>query len=291
MSAARLSLLLLLAFCATVLNAQGALEEDPFLSAIALQQGVFVTPVANIPFSAMVVVQQKHPLQDGTTRTLISRALVARDSNGRIHNERHALVPDTFAETPPLISTHIFDPATRISVFLNPSTLIARRLFVLPPRQDRAGQHEQKDDLGYTTLNGLPARGTRITRIIYVTTKDGTREPHTVMREFWYSDDLQMNILERFSNGLGGEISLALLPIHREEPPPSLFEVPSGYKLVDVTPPANAPVMRLQHLIAPHRSAVASRSTARRAVPGSSPNASIQCTSGSRRNHVNCRLA
>ncbi len=47
--------------------------------------------------------------------------------------------------------------------------------------------------------------------------------------------------LERIHSASPGEVS-AILSIKRDEPASSLFEVPAGYKIVDMTPPQNAPV-------------------------------------------------
>ena len=92
-------------------------------------------------------------------------------------------------------------------------------------------------------MNDLQARGTRVTRNI-APEASGTGNPVQVVDEFWYSEELHMNLLERHTDVRGGVQTVAITSIKREEPPPALFEVPEGYKIVDVTPPANAPVSR-----------------------------------------------
>jgi hypothetical protein len=206
-------------------------------------RGVFVTPIAGTPFSAVVVIESKRTLPDGTVETRHSQALVARDSRGRIRNEMHALVPDEFPGVPPLISAHIFDPETRISYFLNPATMIARLQIVPPPRQISDALNSGGQDLGYTTLNGMQAKGTRITRTIPAQVS-GTGKEVEITDEFWYSEDLHMNLLERHTDIRGGQQTVALLSIKTVEPDPSLFEVPAGYKVVDLTPAENSPVAR-----------------------------------------------
>jgi hypothetical protein len=58
--------------------------------------------------------------------------------------------------------------------------------------------------------------------------------------EVWFSEELQMNLLEQHSDGRGGLQMLAILSIKREEPDASLFEVPAGYKTVNMTSPAQS---------------------------------------------------
>jgi hypothetical protein len=87
----------------------------------------------------------------------------------------------------------------------------------------------------------MQAKGTRITRTIPGQVS-GTGKPVTMVDEIWYSEDLHMNLLERHTDVRGGTQTLAILSIERKEPPAALFEVPAGYKTVDMTPPANAPI-------------------------------------------------
>lgn len=205
--------------------------------------GVYVTPIAGVPFSAVVVIESKRALSDGAMETRRSQALIARDSRGRIRNEMHVMVPDDFTGIPPLISAHIFDPETRISYFLDPGTMIARLQIVPAPRQISDVLNSGRQDLGYTVLNGMQAKGTRITRTIPAQAS-GIGKEVEVTDEFWYSEDLHMNLLERHADIRGGEQTVALLSIKTVEPDPSLFEVPADYKIVDLTPAENSPVAR-----------------------------------------------
>ena len=93
--------------------------------------GVFVTPVPGQPFSAKVDIFSSVVLPSGQTevRTTINR--IARDSSGRIHNERRRLVPQDFKGEPILTETHIYDPVTHLNIWMNPSTHVAREI-VLP---------------------------------------------------------------------------------------------------------------------------------------------------------------
>jgi hypothetical protein len=230
--------LLLFLFPAVFSAAQQAREQPPLYPGTFTQvPGVFVTPIPGVPFSATVMLVSKQPTADGSVETRMTQVLIARDSRGRIRNERHALVPEEFHGMPPLVGVHIFDPATRISYMYNPATMVARERIIPPPPQRQANPNGV--DLGYQTLNGLQARGSRITRVIPAEAS-GTGKPVTITDETWYSEDLHMNLLEEHADPRGGKQSLAILSIERTEPSPSLFDVPAGYKIVDLTPPAAA---------------------------------------------------
>jgi hypothetical protein len=116
-------------------------------------------------------------------------------------------------------------------------TMVAREQHIppAPPRQ----QNPEAQDLGYTTLNGMQAHGSRTSRVIPAQAS-GTGQPVTVSDEVWYSEDLHMNLLEVHTDPRSGTQTVAILSIKREEPDPKLFEVPPGYKIVDLTPPAAA---------------------------------------------------
>ena len=94
--------------------------------------GIFVTPIPNAPFTATVDILSHEKLPNGTENVRTTSAQIARDSSGRIYNERRVLVPVTFKGQPPLLSAHIYDPATRLSIFLNPQTRLAREQVLRP---------------------------------------------------------------------------------------------------------------------------------------------------------------
>ena len=234
-------LLPILLTAAAAMPAQQVRETPPpYAGPFTMVPGVFVTPIAGVPFSATVMIESKQPLGDGSVETRVTQTKIARDSRGRIRNERHMLVPSGTQGMPPLISVHVFDPSTRVSYTFNPATMIARKQTV-PPPQTQIVTGGNSEDLGYTTLNGMQAKGTRTTRIVPAAVS-GTGKPVTVSDEVWYSEDLHMNLMEEHSDVRGGKQSVAILSIQRTEPAPSLFEVPSGYRIVDMTPPQNAPI-------------------------------------------------
>ena len=216
--------------------------------------GVFVTPVANAPFSATVIVQSTKPLPDGTTQRFKSMNNIARDSRGRIYNERRQLVPLSFTGTPALLSSHIFDPESRINIFLNPFQHIARQSTLKGPVPNwdeipappakipvaaKTGENAPRmEDLGIQTLENLTVHGQRLTSIIPPTVS-GADKPLVVTHEFWYSEELHLNMLIKHYDPRTGEQTLTIKQLKREDPAPQIFKVPAGYQVVDQASPEN----------------------------------------------------
>ncbi len=215
---------------------EGPVIQDQSPSGSTFVQPILIVPVAGTPFTATVVINN----EDGSRSSQYSMIEIARDSAGRIRNERHKFVPGTFRGTPPTLFVHTYDPATRISHIYDPVTMTYRDQVVLPPRKSIDQKGGKEEDLGSTTINGTQARGTRITHTIPARVS-GTGKPVHMVDEVWFSEELQMNVMEQHSDGRGGLQTLAILSIKREEPDATLFEVPAGYKTEKITPPLNAP--------------------------------------------------
>jgi hypothetical protein len=222
----------------------------PYRGVTTLVGGVFVTPVPGTPFSAVVQIESTQFLPDGTSARRKSIANIARDSQGRIYNERRAFLPSSVTGTPEVLSSHIFDPETRLSTFLNPFSHLARQQ-TLPERPAEAptaapasrlttdgtgNPFFKQEDLGTDTMENLTVHGMRETRTIPAAVT-GTGKNMVVISEYWYSDELHMNMLTKHNDPRTGIQVVTITQVNRSEPEPALFQVPQGYKIVDENPP------------------------------------------------------
>jgi hypothetical protein len=225
------------------LRAQQTSQSAPPQERAATTNGIPVPDIPGAPFSATAVIEVKRYWPDGSTQIRRTINLIARDSQGRTHNETRRLMPEYFHGSPPLLSLRLFDPLTRIRTLCDPTLRIARQQFVR--KQPRASSLPNPfmriEDLGVTTLNGLQAKGTR--RIYTISAAaSGTGNPVEVDDEEWYSEDLHVNLLFRHADPRIGAQTIGLSGLKREEPPASMFQVPAGYQILDITPtPAPAP--------------------------------------------------
>lgn len=87
------------------------------------------------------------------------------------------------------------------------------------------------EELGEQNIEGVNARGTRTITTIPAGAIGNERAIETVY-EKWYSTELQMIVLSKHSDPRFGEQTYKLTNINRSEPDSSLFQVPTGYKVV-----------------------------------------------------------
>jgi len=219
-------------------------------AAPAFSGGVFITPVPGVPFSAMAEQEMTQVLKDGTSFRRKTAAFIARDFQGRIHNESHEVLPISATRQPTLLSIHIYDPNTRLNTFLDTRTHIARQATLPSPpptappsdwAQRESGENSSSPnaqfvDLGINALDGIEVHGYR--RTMTLSTKaSGTDQSVVITDEYWYSEELHLNMLASHSDPRTGRLTVSVTHLNRNEPAADLFEVPSGYKLVDTTPP------------------------------------------------------
>ncbi|HEX9110246.1 MAG TPA: hypothetical protein VF845_02115 [Terriglobales bacterium] len=209
--------------------------------------GVFVTPVAGAPFSGTVEILSKQSMPDGSVYTRRTINHIARNSSGVIHNERRKLEPPGFQGEPRILSSHIYDPQTRLSTFLDPKTHLARQIVLRTPPSAPANstpdtaialpnaQNLRTQDLGTETVAGLILHGTRKLRTVPATLS-GTGREITITDDYWYSDDLKVYLVLRHNDPRTGEQFVGIIKVDRKEPDASNFQIPPAYKIVDETP-------------------------------------------------------
>jgi hypothetical protein len=82
---------------------------------------IVVPPLPNAPFTATVNTETTKVLENGATQVFANHRLIARDSQGRVFQERRFLVPPRQDQpTSRLTQTEIADPLTHTIAFCNP---------------------------------------------------------------------------------------------------------------------------------------------------------------------------
>lgn len=97
--------------------------------------GISIPDVPGKPFSATAVLEIERYWSDGSTQVRRTINLVARDSEGRTHNEVRRLMPEYFHGSPELLSVRLFDPLTRMRTDLDPGVHVARQQLI--PKSQR----------------------------------------------------------------------------------------------------------------------------------------------------------
>ncbi len=230
-----------------------AMATAPGLAAQAAR-GIFVTPIPNAPFSGTVAVARTIRQADGSVLELTSTREIARDNQGRIHNEFRPLVAASMKMTLPVTVVHLYDPQNRMSAYLYPLQRTYRMTIVnRPPSTDTLddfasssaqslppSQFTKQEDLGHRSIAGLQAHGVRVTQTLSAEAS-GTGSEVVVTDEYWYSEDLRINLEVAHSDSRTGNFSARVTEIRRTEPDAGLFSIPADYQMADMQGAARAP--------------------------------------------------
>jgi hypothetical protein len=210
-----------------------------FLTApgLSAQDDIFVTPIPNAPFSGVINVQRSIVRQDGTVVNLKTARAIHRDSRGRIYNEYRTLLPASSSETPEVTRVLLYDPQTRTSTTLFPpqhayrSTTTRRPPATTPPLFASYGppnDFTREEDLGVQEMQGLGVHGLRHTQTIPADGA-GSDKDIVVSDEYWYSEDLRINLVLKHNDPRTGSVIMTVTKIARADPDSSLFQIPDGY--------------------------------------------------------------
>jgi hypothetical protein len=221
--------------------------------------------VTGAPFSGTRESETSQTLADGThiaRKVMLEK--IWRDSEGRMRTE-HSLIFNPLTQ-PPHTIIWISDPVAGYRYTLDPQNKVAHRMAlsqgaVLPPRLPAQTQPSQSstikaagggvggtsstgpaisstgpqtthESLGTKTFDGLLVEGTRFTSVLPEGAV-GNDRPITPVSESWYSPDLKEINESTHSDPRTGESVMRLTNIDRNDPDPSLFEVPAGYEIID----------------------------------------------------------
>jgi hypothetical protein len=86
------------------------------------------------------------------------------------------------------------------------------------------------EDLGTSNINGILARGTRVTNVVPAGAIGNDREFRSV-EERWFSSELNLLIKSVNTDPRFGTTTYELTNISRQVPDHSFFQIPPGYKL------------------------------------------------------------
>ena len=200
--------------------------------------------VAGAPFTATAVGTTNRTLADGSKISQTVQSNLYRDAQGRVRKEvtLPAMASSTSGTPKSLVVIH--DPVAGTGYVLDTNKKIAHALpqhskgtagdapagstSSNPHHGPGANANVTKESLGTQTVNGVLAEGTRYTRTIPAG-RMGNDKPLTIVREEWYSPDLQMIVQSKRTDPFVGETTYNVTKIQRTAPDASLFTVPSDY--------------------------------------------------------------
>lgn len=215
--------------------------------------------VTGQPYSADEKTESVQSLADGTHITNTTTTRVYRDGEGRTRREMS--MPALPGDSKPHLLISISDPVAGVSYTLDPETKTAHQgpmmgyAFEAKLKAERAAQtmamtapgpvttksevriirsdksaNVKREDLGTNVIDGVNVKGSRETSVIDVG-EIGNDRPITITNERWFAPDLQIEVKSVHSDPRMGDTTHTVTNINRTEPDPSLFQVPSDYKL------------------------------------------------------------
>jgi hypothetical protein len=227
---------------ASLALAQNSTERPPDGGTREVLVSILIPSLPNAPFSAIVNTESIRQLPNGTSITLKNHRAVARDSAGRIYQERRLLVPDDGEHESVITQTELSDPVTHELIICVPKEGACQvEAFTAPafqpPRsaadsKPRAGESTLQD-LGKQSINGVETVGTKET-VVIESGKIGNDSPIEVQREYWYSPQLGVNLLSKLRDPRLGTQNFEVSDIVMSEPDGKLFKVSSKMKIIDL---------------------------------------------------------
>jgi len=204
--------------------------------------GEHIPAVPGLPFFAKAELETVNQLQNGTLITHKTYNLIARDGQGRTHNEARNWIDLTTGAEPRLTRIELYDPATRLRTNLYPLTKIARQwplgtpgpIPAPSPQSPPAKPETTRENIGSESIEGLPVRGVRVSQT-YPAGALGNDRPLTVVTEYWYLEALRLNLLTKRSDPRYGEQTVRVTELVRQEPDAAMFAIPDEYKLLRET--------------------------------------------------------
>lgn len=203
------------------------------------------TSSAGCPFSATVELLRTKTLPDGSHIQTKAKALVYRDSYGRVayYTYQPVGLDEPYPDSANFIQ--IWDTVAAVGYVLMPQdSHVAVRHSLAPDTSSRHSVHatppqpEPKftsEQLGTQDMLGFLVTGVRMTRTLPVGAAHNDR-PITVVHETWRSPELGLIFLSKVSDPRNADDETRLISFDQSEPDSSLFQLPAGYTVEDQKP-------------------------------------------------------
>jgi hypothetical protein len=208
--------------------------------------------LAGAPYTGQTSYESIRTLANGTHLTQPARLspMMYRDSMGRTRTDAMTMPPRPGTTTPQINRlAEIDDPVAGYRYILDDYHKVAHRIVpckrsppaarVQPvpasnPGPARMGGNSETEDLGTQTMFGVTVTGVRNTITFPPGSYQGNDGPVITIQETWRSAQYGLEFVVKNSRS-DGDSTQTMTSFTAGEPDPSLFQVPSGYQIVDDT--------------------------------------------------------
>ena len=157
----------------------------------------------------------------------------------------------------PVVEVQTGSPVVNVSPVVAPEPLAGVGVYSFGTAQNSKWE-TRSEELGVQNIEGVDADGSRTITTIPAGAI-GNERPIEIVYEKWYSKELQLVVMSKHSDPRFGEQTYRLTNIVRNEPDPSLFSLPTGYKLI-TEPPHGTYTMSATKAVLAEKAAQAARS-------------------------------
>lgn len=209
-------------------------------------ESIVIPPIPNAPFTATLQTEWVRYAGEGATVTVINERHIARDGLGRIYEERWDLVPKYGKIKSQMEWIQIADPQQRTLYNCSIRKQVCelrhydptKDLTAAVPRKPiplgaTGNDRYRVEDLGTMNIAGIEVLGRRENRTIEVGSM-GNDQPLQATNETWHSQELGLNLLSIRTSPMFGKQTFTVTELSATEPEPQLFQLPTGYKVVDI---------------------------------------------------------
>lgn len=203
--------------------------------------GIQILPATGKPFSGRDHIEWTRKLEDGTVVASELYALLARDSQGRIYREHVSFVPANSNQQSIKYDIVLLNPVahTRTTCMIAKQRCLITGYYASATfKPAPAGPFPNgkgfltRESLGPDVIDGFNVIGTRETITINPGIA-GNNQPLVIPKEFWYSPDLEINLLTTRKDPREGTQIIRVVDISRTDPDPAVFQIPEKFAVVD----------------------------------------------------------
>ena len=213
-------------------------------------ESIFIPPMSNSPFTCTLHTEWGRITPEGGTITLVNARKIARESSGRIYQERWALIPKNSQVEPQMSFIQIADPNNHtlyscaislktcsVTTYEGTVSKLYKPADAEPGTRPNGGGSVTRESLGNGFTEGVATVGTRITQNFNAWVM-GNDQPFSSTREYWFAPTLGFNLISKISDPRFGNQTFTVTDLAIGEPDPALFELPKGFQMEDArTPP------------------------------------------------------
>ena len=189
--------------------------------------------IKNAPYSAEAESESVKTLPDGNKIKTGDKQMLFRDRQGRTRRGSEYNFGNTTRKT-----IQITDPVAGFDYYINPVKKIVIRApninltRSVTPVKSPTGYSTKSESLGSKIIEGIETTGNRFITTVAPGTI-GNEKSIEMISETWFSPELRVIVLSKRSDPQMGDYTFQLKNIKREEPAPSLFEIPADYKIIE----------------------------------------------------------